>query len=242
MISSNAVSGRRSEGFANRATSPETTMNSGLNDTEFFCPSRETLRLALKRQQMVLSRIPALLRLTGPSTVALFVNSIIINAVKRETSRRIAHVMAKDREIMPLLANGDAAATIIFVRTIFRVFASLNHVLPNLVDFRSMLSVSPATFAASTTLRVPTAQVTPRHGFLCSAITDTKPESPPFSAAKKSFDNKPAKTLALEVFDSAVRWLRMRLSHDGALCDRVVLRLEPAREYVSPPACFIVAV
>lgn len=134
----------------------------------------------------------------------------------------------------PFIANGNPATAIISVVSPSRIVASSQHFSIDTICQRARHAVRLWNFAvilpqASTTLRVPCLQVRGKDCFNYSAIASAFPylhASRCFSDVAKN--DKPAESLAFVVFKSLAGWLRLVISHDVTLLNRVALWLEPA--------------
>jgi hypothetical protein len=60
-------------------------------------------------------RVSNLLLMRGPATIFRTIPKIIINSIKRKSSRTISHIHIKVREVFPSGANSNTAKDIIFV-------------------------------------------------------------------------------------------------------------------------------
>lgn len=106
-----------------------------------------------------LSRIAALLLLSGPATVTGFVVAIIVNTLDCPTRGSGAHVLDKccDR-LTPAIANLNAPRSIPLVVRVVGLIAAISHLLPDPIQLVVTLSVNhtalfiliaAATFTAS---------------------------------------------------------------------------------------------
>ena|SRR5215467_15713105 len=73
----------------------------------------------------------------GPTAIAWFVVAVIVDALKRVVVWSWSHVGVKVFELLPALADFDAASTIVFVAWVVGVLAALPHAAPGFV-FRSI--------------------------------------------------------------------------------------------------------
>ena len=79
--------------------------------------------------------IICLLPLRGPSAILRFIISIIIYSIKAFSLWPVAHILKKIIEIVPTLANFNSSATILFKSMCTFSIASLDHGIPNIINF-----------------------------------------------------------------------------------------------------------
>lgn len=76
---------------------------------------------------------PPIMRLfqsRGPAAVVWRVRTIVVDALKSQAFRRLAHVLKESGEVLPSVADLDPASTIVFVVPRLWVCASLEHLRP----------------------------------------------------------------------------------------------------------------
>jgi hypothetical protein len=87
------------------------------------------------------SSVSGLFRGGRPATVARFVITIIVDAIKRHVRRRIAHVGIEIFEGLPPIADTNPSAAVSVIRRFCGVLASLLHAAPHVVNRRVSFAV-----------------------------------------------------------------------------------------------------
>lgn len=84
------------------------------------------------------SLVGTLFRPGGPATVARFVIPFIVDAVQSFTRRTRPHIGQEIVKLLPALANGNAAATIVLEMNVPRLRTTYSHAKPGLVFRRGL--------------------------------------------------------------------------------------------------------
>lgn len=116
-------------------------------DLKFSRPFSQTERFTLMSNQNRVSSVGHLLPMRSPSAVARLIVSVIVNSVERVIrSRLLTHVFKECCEgILPAIAHGDAATSVMFVGLLRWVKASIfgTHPATELAAFpQSVLGVA----------------------------------------------------------------------------------------------------
>lgn len=153
----------------------------------FFLPVSHRARHATKRDLAIVAAIARLGCVCRPSAIVRRVGTIVINALDRMFTEA-SHLWSRShirvevlKRLAPAVTNHDATATIVVIRRIVRVVASLNNRQPDVVLRRMPLSVGAthrggvlAAQAAATALAAVTQQQSLPNA--CgTAITSTAP-------------------------------------------------------------------
>lgn len=105
--------------------------NSGAVQSEFLRPISEAHASSIKRGVMVQSVVSVLLSVAGPLAIVWTVTLGIVDALKRQAVRAVAHVGIERREVVsPSVAHRDAARSVAVVVWMVRVVATLTHGVP----------------------------------------------------------------------------------------------------------------
>jgi hypothetical protein len=96
------------------------------------------------------SCVTGLLCACGPTAVGRFVVSAVVNAIKRQLRWTRTHVfIERGVTIAPSLAHSNAATAVVSELFVFRVVATLNHLLPRPIvpglthSVRALLRLAP---------------------------------------------------------------------------------------------------
>jgi hypothetical protein len=119
------------DGMARR----QTRADGFLSDTKFLSPARQGLSLTVIRQHAVDAQVVLLLLARCPATIIRTIVAVAVNAIQAVRWAGLwPHVLEEgDERIAPAVADGNAAAPIIRVRTVCGVVASFLHSLPRLI-------------------------------------------------------------------------------------------------------------
>lgn len=128
------------------------------------------------------ARVVVLSVVSGPSHIARFVVSIVVNAVKRQIRRWTSANISDERgkTVTPAVAYLNTAGTIVAVVATRRVVAPLNHRSPNGMFGRIAHAVFPACLSAAARLRRSSSQAPDEHVALSAtrAATFQMPQRP----------------------------------------------------------------
>lgn len=92
--------------------------------------------------------IIGLVFICSPAAVGFAVRPVIVNTLKSQTRRALAHIGEKHREVIPALADSDTAPAVTRIRRAFRVLHTLSHAHPNVVGRASGQSVFTRAFTS----------------------------------------------------------------------------------------------
>lgn len=224
-------------------STPKSIANCSLQDAAFCFPFGKAHRFSGVGQQMVGSPVAALLLHRGPSAVARFVVSVVIDSIKRQAGRLNTHVREKVSVNHPPFANGNSATSIMVKIFVFWIAAPIFHRPPNLVRCLAQKPVG-ATARAVRDLRFPhqasaTAyslrnQVSASTSFRSSAVAETLPKRiSRLVGSLKTNDHQSVKSSPNQVFEFGAVFRKINFSHDGSS----PLRLEPRGGYSHFAAC-----
>ena len=139
-------------------------------------PLRECMRLPSKRDKSISTEVIILFFSGGPSTIAGFIISVIINSVKRMFgSWRITHISKEISKIMPVITYRNPSSAIIIKRWVNRVFTSLEHCSPNMINRKFAHTMCSLEVFPETTTRnyFPLQKVRLSDGFSYPTVTPT---------------------------------------------------------------------
>ncbi len=104
--------------------------NGSLRNASYFRPLCLRLRLSTKRDVAVLASITHLGFARRPLAVLFAVWAIVIFAIQAASLGAVPHVFVEAREVVPSLAHGDSATSVVGERQVVGVSASLEHSVP----------------------------------------------------------------------------------------------------------------
>jgi len=178
---------------------------------------------------------PIVVRLLNarPTAIAGFVSEIVVDPVKQHTRRRFAHVLKKCLEaVLPSVAHGDAATTVVLEPPVLGVQATLLHRCPAFEGGRappSMCSDAGAqlfTMKTAATDRQASGHVSHRNVFLSPAIASATPNGAmELVPTRKTKRDQSPKTFSGDILESG---------HNGS--DEERLCQEAARRFSSGPS------
>lgn len=194
-------------------------------------------RAAIDGQTYCVSAIERLFVTWDPLAVLRTVVAIYVYALKRVAIWAFSQVFNELRKSVwptPFVAYRNTTAAIIRIVFSTRIMAAAQHVSINAICPRlrhamhlwHSACVSPQ---AAATLCVAGLQIGSKNRLDCAAIAATFPyldASVRFANIAKYYEATEA--FSFVVFESLAGWLRLVVSHDETLLDRVALRLEPA--------------
>jgi hypothetical protein len=145
-------------------------------------PLVERARLAAKGQPSISTRIVGLFAAWRPRAIVWRIGPIVVVALDGMLRRGTgSHVGIESREVLPLVADLNTAASIVLIGATRRLITALAHALPDFMFRRAAASMGQARRAcafalqAAATLRNAQGQITRENFFLFSACTSTQP-------------------------------------------------------------------
>lgn len=186
----------------------------------------------------------------GPSAVAGFIISVVINTVNRVVeARSLAHVISKSlKRIQPSIANRDSAFAVAVESSCKRAKASVFHSFPRAVCDPTVATVRNTAGARDIDCQASTRTFLLPYGFLSQTIgcCDSAVSAFAFAVPDNQVsevspcernDGQPAVSLPGEVENSVIEFRTLKtfaminLSHDQFLAQKGRLWLEPKRRY-----------
>lgn len=169
--------------FFNRPTISNSLSDSGLICAGSFGPLRKCQFLAVVFDNPIIAFISSLLKRSGPIAIFLRIRTIVITSFNRMVWRwSWSHVGIKSyQRIAPSVTNRNSPGTVIFIRRISRVIATIFHVIPDLAFRCRGKAVNPfvtrSSFSAitSTALSEFQSKNLLAEAFLFSAVALAKP-------------------------------------------------------------------
>jgi len=207
---------RRRESTLDGPAAMKTRTGANVIDVQAFTPGHERKSFAVMGYQAIVATVATLFGASAPATVLWTVCAVIIDPVQGMLGAwPLTHIRKKGCErIQPVLANRDAAATVVGeVRTVF-VETALAHGPVTHVSNGSPMPVGPpmpvfcqktphlfsmkAAAAATRSIE----EVLAADDFLNATLTKAKPISTPALSADKAHDIEAAKATGFEMDDA----------------------------------------
>ncbi len=174
----------------------------------------------------------SLFKLSGPSTVAWFISSAVVDAVNRRPGRRLFHVRKEVWERPPPRTNRNAPAAVISEARMLRIVTAADHLFPTVVGRRARASVGSVERSGARAVKtaatsgVAALQVFAADDWFAPAIARTCPERlSPLPGMRKPKHGQATKAPPRDISASG---------HDGS--SRELLCQEAARRFSGGPS------
>ncbi len=129
--------------FFGRPTGLETFLQYTITDTGIFAPFFKSSALTIEFNKTISSSIICLFFAAGPKTIIWIITFFIVFSFKCMFGRRsVAHVRIPIFKYMPFMTNRYPSPAVIFKGWLLWILATLNHILPNFINFCSRHFVS----------------------------------------------------------------------------------------------------
>lgn len=176
----NMVIDRFSENAMNRPTRFYTIKNGCFYNSRIFSPLRKCFCLPIEFYPMVIAAVVVLFLACSPSAVFRRIAKGVINSVKRFSMWRLSHICKEIFKFIPALTNCYPSTTVIWICSMLRIIASLQHAIPYRKDFcvrhtmggiNASLRYCFSTTITTTGFRMPLNKISTKNNCLIAAIT-----------------------------------------------------------------------
>ena len=207
-----------------RPTAPQSQQQSVWSYASDVCPLGNAPGRSIECQQVISSAVAVLFCSRRPAAILFRVAKSVVHSLDRVLGTwSKPHVREKHCEVVPGIANANAAAAIVAVLRCGWIAATGAHPLPDNVLRRAVHAVNGAGLAThSTATALATTKITRLNGALVSTVTATMPVDLAAHAGRFAKHCPSAKRLSGQVCEAGVTIGRLRFSHDSTSDTRLV--------------------